>query len=239
MVAVIDGDATARQFRRTEMRATAETFPPFDSGDGDEKMGKKDKQAKGHKGETKTEETKGETQQASPEQPAAEPTTDAPAAEPTAPAADGAATQPAARGTVAHNLPEVGKVVEKRRRDGSVCGSIEIGEGGKVIYLGMPGSPKREEHKSLSAAALANSKDMNLKTKAIDGWAWWGLKDRKASGERAPRASNLPAKIEKAKASLVKAEGKVAELKEEVAKLEAALAAESAASQPAAAQPAA
>jgi hypothetical protein len=45
---------------------------------------------------------------------------------------------------------------------------------------------KETTYQSLSAAALAASRDLGLTAKTLDGWAWWGLKTRQApTGSRA------------------------------------------------------
>ena len=67
-------------------------------------------------------------------------------------------------------MPAVGTVIQKRDRNGQVRCECQVVEGG-VLY-------KSTTYKSLSAAALTASRDLGLNTKAVDGWAWWGLKTR-------------------------------------------------------------
>jgi len=84
-------------------------------------------------------------------------------------------------------LPEVGTVIQKRDRKGELRCECKVIEGG-IEYKGTT-------YKSLSAAALAASKDLGLGASTLDGWAWWGLKTRPAVpatkidlGERLERA---------------------------------------------------
>ncbi len=69
-------------------------------------------------------------------------------------------------------LPEVGTVIQKRDRKGELRCECKVVEGG-IEYKGTV-------YKSLSAAALAASKDLGLGASTLDGWAWWGLKTRPA-----------------------------------------------------------
>jgi hypothetical protein len=69
-------------------------------------------------------------------------------------------------------LPEVGAVIQKRDRKGELRSECKVIEGG-IEYKGTI-------YKSLSAAALAASKDLGLGASTLDGWSWWGLKTRPA-----------------------------------------------------------
>ncbi len=68
------------------------------------------------------------------------------------------------------SLPAVGTMLEKHDRKGQVRCQCQVVEGG-VLY-------SRTTYKLFSAAALAASHDLGLKTKAVDGWSFWGLKTR-------------------------------------------------------------
>jgi hypothetical protein len=64
-------------------------------------------------------------------------------------------------------LPPVGTVLRKVDRHGNVRCECTIEEGG-IRYNGTL-------YKSLSAAAIAATKDMGLKSKTMNGWSFWGL----------------------------------------------------------------
>ncbi len=97
----------------------------------------------------------------------------APTGEPGADAAqpDAAAPTPAAPAPKpARDLPPVGTVIQKRDRKGELRSECRVVDGG-IDYKGTM-------YKSLSAAALAASKDLGLGASTLDGWSWWGLKTR-------------------------------------------------------------
>lgn len=129
---------------------------------------------------------------------------------------------------VVRQLPPPGTVVQKKGKDGSVRGEITILDAtGKCEYRG-------KEYKSLSAAAMANIQDLALKTSAVDGWAWWGLKPKNAKvGNRPPRGANFGAKREKLVARLAKLQASAAKIEQEIADLNAAEQAQLAAQSPA------
>jgi hypothetical protein len=64
-------------------------------------------------------------------------------------------------------LPPVGTVLRRVDRHGNVRCECTIEEGG-IRYNGTL-------YKSLSAAAIAATKDMGLKSKTMNGWSFWGL----------------------------------------------------------------
>ncbi len=70
----------------------------------------------------------------------------------------------------ARDLPPVGTVIQKRDRKGELRCECKVVDGG-IDYKGTT-------YKSLSAAALAASKDLGLGASTLDGWSWWGLKTR-------------------------------------------------------------
>jgi hypothetical protein len=63
-------------------------------------------------------------------------------------------------------LPPVGTVLRRVDRHGNVRCECTIEEGG-IRYNGTL-------YKSLSAAAIAATKDMGLKSKTMNGWSFWG-----------------------------------------------------------------
>ena len=77
-------------------------------------------------------------------------------------------------------------MLEKHDRKGQVRCQCQVVEGG-VLYRGTT-------YKSLSAAALAASHDRGLKTKAVDGWSFWGLKTRTTPA----RSKNALERLERA-----------------------------------------
>jgi hypothetical protein len=64
-------------------------------------------------------------------------------------------------------LPPVGTILRRVDRHGNVRCECTIEEGG-IRYNGTL-------YKSLSAAAIAATKDMGLKSKTMNGWSFWGL----------------------------------------------------------------
>ncbi len=85
-------------------------------------------------------------------------------------------------------LPPVGTVIQKRDRKGELRSECKVVEGG-IEYKGTI-------YKSLSAAALAASKDLGLGATTLDGWAWWGLKAREATAPSSKK--DLTAALERA-----------------------------------------
>ena len=98
-----------------------------------------------------------------------------------------------ARRKAAHGAPRARPAPAGGRHDDPENGSprrrplrCAIVEGG-VNYNGTT-------YTSLSGAALAASRDLGLQTKTVDGWSWWGLKDRAAS----PSKKNVIESLERA-----------------------------------------
>lgn len=79
-------------------------------------------------------------------------------------------------------LPPIGTKIVKRDRKGNIRAACEVVEGG-VLYAG-------KTYQSLSGAALQAAHDLGLKTKTLNGWAWWGLADEPRPA-RAPKAKHL------------------------------------------------
>ncbi|HJU21233.1 MAG TPA: hypothetical protein VJ891_01875 [Casimicrobiaceae bacterium] len=97
-------------------------------------------------------------------------------------------------------LPEIGTLIQKRDRKGLVRAECKVVEGG-IEYKGTT-------YGSLSAAALAASKDLGLGAKTLDGWAWWGLKTRESSPAKKDLGETLERAFSKYRervASLIKA----------------------------------
>jgi hypothetical protein len=89
-------------------------------------------------------------------------------------------------------MPAVGTVIQKRDRKGQLRCECTVVDGG-VSYKGTT-------YKSLSAAALASSRDLGLQTKTVDGWAWWGLKSRVAGASKKNVVESLERAFEKYRA---------------------------------------
>jgi hypothetical protein len=86
-------------------------------------------------------------------------------------------------------MPSVGTVIQKRDRAGAVRCECTVIDGG-VEYAGA-------RYTSVSAAAVAASKDLGLTAKTLDGWAWWGLKARTATAANRSSVDVLTRAFEK------------------------------------------
>ena len=99
-------------------------------------------------------------------------------------AGEAAAETPTILAAVDERLPPPGTVIEKRDRHGKLRCKCTMLEGGKVRYNG-------HVYASISAAAMAAAKDLELENKTQNGYTFWGLSKppRAAShGESADRA---------------------------------------------------
>lgn len=76
--------------------------------------------------------------------------------------------------------PAVGTLLQKRDRRGQLrCEAVVVAEG--VRFRGVV-------YYSLSAAALAAARALGLKTRSINGWAWWGLENPRRVRRAQPAA---------------------------------------------------